>query len=203
MFLKLTAVNFATSCTHTNNRCTIMLSDCTRKLEKFHSRVRVVQSNSTAKRSWKCMNKFTCPRTKNSRWIVLTVKRSLRKRWMCKPTSDQFITWSVHIYAVTVERISAQKARLKSIKSFIPTVFHSNAVSGKSLGVKITRATALINCFLFPLCSPKKFKNLPRLKTHEDIHNNTQYICNICGISLNTKRTLKMHMVSGRCQRSL
>ncbi|CRL02670.1 CLUMA_CG015854, isoform A [Clunio marinus] len=42
---------------------------------------------------------------------------------------------------------------------------------------------------------PKKFKNLPRLKTHEDIHNPTQYICNICGISLNTKRTLKMHMV--------
>jgi hypothetical protein len=48
------------------------------------------------------------------------------------------------------------------------------------------------------LRSPKKFKNLPRLKTHEDIHNDTQYICNICGISLNTKRTLKMHMVRGR-----
>lgn len=41
----------------------------------------------------------------------------------------------------------------------------------------------------------KKFKNLPRLKTHEDIHSITQYICNVCGISLNTKRTLKMHMV--------
>ncbi|KAL7049161.1 hypothetical protein ACKWTF_003617 [Chironomus riparius] len=41
----------------------------------------------------------------------------------------------------------------------------------------------------------KKFKNLPRLKTHEDIHSTTQYICNVCGISLNTKRTLKMHMV--------
>lgn len=42
---------------------------------------------------------------------------------------------------------------------------------------------------------PKKFKNLPRLKTHEDIHSTTQYICPVCGISLNTKRTLKMHMV--------
>ncbi|CAO1321513.1 unnamed protein product [Diamesa serratosioi] len=42
---------------------------------------------------------------------------------------------------------------------------------------------------------PKKFKNLPRLKTHEDIHNNTNYICPHCGLQLNTKRTLKMHMV--------
>ncbi|GAB0095751.1 Zinc finger C2H2 superfamily [Sergentomyia squamirostris] len=42
---------------------------------------------------------------------------------------------------------------------------------------------------------PKKFKNMPRLKTHEDIHNNTTYVCPHCGIQLNTKRTLKMHMV--------
>lgn len=42
---------------------------------------------------------------------------------------------------------------------------------------------------------PKKFKNLPRLKTHEDIHNDTMYVCPHCGLQLNTKRTLKMHMV--------
>lgn len=42
---------------------------------------------------------------------------------------------------------------------------------------------------------PKKFKNLPRLKTHEDIHNVTTYVCPHCGLQLNTKRTLKMHMV--------
>lgn len=42
---------------------------------------------------------------------------------------------------------------------------------------------------------PKKFKNLPRLKTHEDIHNDTLYVCPHCGLQLNTKRTLKMHMV--------
>ncbi|XP_062547256.1 zinc finger protein 572-like [Armigeres subalbatus] len=42
---------------------------------------------------------------------------------------------------------------------------------------------------------PKKFKNLPRLKTHEDIHNATLYVCPHCGLQLNTKRTLKMHMV--------
>lgn len=42
---------------------------------------------------------------------------------------------------------------------------------------------------------PKKFKNMPRLKTHEDIHNDTMYVCIHCGLQLNTKRTLKMHMV--------
>ncbi|XP_055541196.1 zinc finger protein 493-like isoform X2 [Wyeomyia smithii] len=42
---------------------------------------------------------------------------------------------------------------------------------------------------------PKKFKNLSRLKTHEDIHNDTLYVCPHCGLQLNTKRTLKMHMV--------
>ncbi|XP_058450250.1 zinc finger protein weckle-like isoform X2 [Malaya genurostris] len=42
---------------------------------------------------------------------------------------------------------------------------------------------------------PKRFKNLPRLKTHEDIHNDTLYVCPHCGLQLNTKRTLKMHLV--------
>lgn len=42
---------------------------------------------------------------------------------------------------------------------------------------------------------PKKFKNQARLKTHEDIHNNTSYVCPHCGLQLNTKRTLKMHLV--------
>ncbi|KAL1396582.1 hypothetical protein pipiens_010426 [Culex pipiens pipiens] len=37
--------------------------------------------------------------------------------------------------------------------------------------------------------------NLPRLKTHEDIHTDTLYVCPHCGLQLNTKRTLKMHMV--------
>lgn len=70
---------------------------------------------------------------------------------------------------------------------------------------------------------PKKFKNLARLKvsywykechsvfdlattdvliinfaylqTHADIHKDTVYVCPHCGLQLNTKRTLKMHMV--------
>ncbi|XP_055299687.1 zinc finger protein weckle-like [Sitodiplosis mosellana] len=42
---------------------------------------------------------------------------------------------------------------------------------------------------------PKKFKNMARLRTHEDIHKHTAYICPHCGLQLNTKRTLKMHMV--------
>ncbi|XP_063700733.1 zinc finger protein weckle-like [Culicoides brevitarsis] len=42
---------------------------------------------------------------------------------------------------------------------------------------------------------PKRFKNQARLKTHEDIHNTTSYICPHCGLALNTKRTLKMHLV--------
>lgn len=42
---------------------------------------------------------------------------------------------------------------------------------------------------------PKSFKNMPRLRTHEDIHNATQYICPHCGLQLNTKITLKMHLV--------
>lgn len=42
---------------------------------------------------------------------------------------------------------------------------------------------------------PKKFKNMARLRTHEDIHKHTTYVCPHCGLQLNTKRTLKMHMV--------
>uniref|UniRef100_A0A182PUW6 Protein krueppel n=1 Tax=Anopheles epiroticus TaxID=199890 RepID=A0A182PUW6_9DIPT len=43
-------------------------------------------------------------------------------------------------------------------------------------------------------CS-KSFKNAVRLKTHEDTHNDTLYVCTYCGLKLNTKRTLNMHMV--------
>uniref|UniRef100_A0A182NBF1 Protein krueppel n=1 Tax=Anopheles dirus TaxID=7168 RepID=A0A182NBF1_9DIPT len=43
-------------------------------------------------------------------------------------------------------------------------------------------------------CS-KRFKNAARLKTHEDTHNDTMYVCPHCGLKLNTKRTLNMHMV--------
>ncbi|XP_055599588.1 zinc finger protein weckle-like [Uranotaenia lowii] len=44
-------------------------------------------------------------------------------------------------------------------------------------------------------CCSKSFKNLARLKIHEDTHNDTLYVCPHCGLKLNTKRTLKMHMV--------
>ncbi|XP_052897344.1 zinc finger protein weckle-like [Anopheles moucheti] len=43
-------------------------------------------------------------------------------------------------------------------------------------------------------CS-KQFKNAAHLKTHEDTHNDTLYVCPHCGLKLNTKRTLNMHMV--------
>lgn len=43
-------------------------------------------------------------------------------------------------------------------------------------------------------CS-KLFKNQQRLKIHEDTHTDTAYICPLCGLQLNTKRTLTMHMV--------
>lgn len=42
---------------------------------------------------------------------------------------------------------------------------------------------------------PKAFKNLQRLRIHEDIHTDTLYICTLCGLQLNTRRTLTMHMV--------
>ncbi|XP_053673649.1 zinc finger protein weckle-like [Anopheles nili] len=48
--------------------------------------------------------------------------------------------------------------------------------------------------FQCSLCT-KTFKNAARLKTHEDTHNNTLYVCPHCGLKLNTKRTLGMHMV--------
>ncbi|XP_055848519.1 zinc finger protein weckle-like [Episyrphus balteatus] len=41
----------------------------------------------------------------------------------------------------------------------------------------------------------KCFKNKLRLKYHEDTHSTTSYICTICGIRLNSKPTLNMHMV--------
>lgn len=42
---------------------------------------------------------------------------------------------------------------------------------------------------------PKTFKNQQRLRIHEDTHTDTAYICPLCGLQLNTKRTLTMHMV--------
>lgn len=37
--------------------------------------------------------------------------------------------------------------------------------------------------------------NLLLFQTHADIHKDTTYVCPHCGLQLNTKRTLKMHMV--------
>lgn len=45
-----------------------------------------------------------------------------------------------------------------------------------------------------PHC-PKRFKTAHRLRRHEDTHQGTEYICPECGLKLNTKRTLKNHMV--------
>ncbi|XP_058814571.1 putative zinc finger protein 735 [Topomyia yanbarensis] len=42
---------------------------------------------------------------------------------------------------------------------------------------------------------PKGFKNLPALKNHIDTHSDTNYVCTHCGLKLNTKRTLRRHMV--------
>ncbi|XP_059617687.1 zinc finger protein 616-like [Phlebotomus argentipes] len=42
---------------------------------------------------------------------------------------------------------------------------------------------------------PKKFKDRLALKRHEDIHGDTIYECKECGAKLNTKRTLRLHMV--------
>ncbi|XP_055712283.1 zinc finger protein 1-like [Phlebotomus papatasi] len=42
---------------------------------------------------------------------------------------------------------------------------------------------------------PKRFKDRLGLNTHEDTHDNTIYECPECGVKLNTKRTLRMHMV--------
>ncbi|XP_055682160.1 zinc finger protein weckle-like [Lutzomyia longipalpis] len=42
---------------------------------------------------------------------------------------------------------------------------------------------------------PKKFKNLPAKKLHEETHTDTKFECPTCGLKLNTKRTLRLHMV--------
>ncbi|XP_050089596.1 zinc finger protein weckle-like [Anopheles aquasalis] len=42
---------------------------------------------------------------------------------------------------------------------------------------------------------PRRLKNLGRLKAHEDTHNETVYVCPHCGLKLNTRRTLNMHLV--------
>ncbi|XP_055543870.1 zinc finger and BTB domain-containing protein 17-like [Wyeomyia smithii] len=49
------------------------------------------------------------------------------------------------------------------------------------------------NC-ICPQC-PKAFKNMPALRMHIDTHSDTQYVCSQCSLRLNTKRTLKRHMV--------
>jgi hypothetical protein len=131
--------------------------------------------------------------------VVLIVIKNSPSLSMFKLIFVQYTKCNDRFFAVIVAKISAQKELSKSIKLFIQTPFHFNVVSGESLNFHFcTKHLIMMSELLFLtlfLDSPKKFKNLPRLKTHEDIHNNTQYICNICGISLNTKRTLKMHMV--------
>ncbi|KAK6619617.1 hypothetical protein RUM43_012374 [Polyplax serrata] len=41
----------------------------------------------------------------------------------------------------------------------------------------------------------KRFKTKYRLKIHMDTHVETRYECPICGLSLNTRRTLRMHLL--------
>lgn len=41
----------------------------------------------------------------------------------------------------------------------------------------------------------KAFNNQNSLRRHEDTHNGTNYICVVCGLQLNTKRTLQTHMI--------
>ncbi|XP_055379656.1 zinc finger protein 845-like [Condylostylus longicornis] len=48
--------------------------------------------------------------------------------------------------------------------------------------------------FQCPKC-PKSFKRLTSLRTHIDCHEDTKYICPICGCQLNTKTILRRHMV--------
>lgn len=48
--------------------------------------------------------------------------------------------------------------------------------------------------FECPTCL-KRFKSLPCLKIHQDSHTGTQYCCPLCGKKLNTKLTLKKHMI--------
>ncbi|KAM8706451.1 hypothetical protein ACLKA7_010685 [Drosophila subpalustris] len=48
--------------------------------------------------------------------------------------------------------------------------------------------------FECPVCH-RRFKNMARLKIHSDTHTNNNYVCNICGLKLNTRRTLNMHQL--------
>lgn len=48
--------------------------------------------------------------------------------------------------------------------------------------------------FECPVCH-RSFKNMARLKIHSDTHTNNNYVCNICGLKLNTRRTLNMHQL--------
>ncbi|XP_060650502.1 zinc finger protein weckle [Drosophila nasuta] len=48
--------------------------------------------------------------------------------------------------------------------------------------------------FECPVCQ-RRFKNMARLKIHSDTHTNKNYVCNICGLKLNTRRTLNMHQL--------
>ncbi|XP_026472937.1 zinc finger protein 83-like [Ctenocephalides felis] len=41
----------------------------------------------------------------------------------------------------------------------------------------------------------KRFKTIHRLKLHTDTHRDTQYECPVCFLQLNTKRTLRQHLV--------
>lgn len=47
------------------------------------------------------------------------------------------------------------------------------------------------------LCSqcPRRFQSLSQLKRHEETHTNMGYLCPKCGLKLNTKQTLKTHML--------
>ncbi|KAL9922864.1 zinc finger protein weckle-like [Glossina fuscipes fuscipes] len=41
----------------------------------------------------------------------------------------------------------------------------------------------------------KRFKNSRRLKIHSEIHDSQKHVCNVCGQELNTRNTLKQHML--------
>lgn len=194
-FPLFTDVSNATKFTRISNRCITTWKNCIRRRTKFRSYAHNVQRGSTVTRNWEFTIRCTYRMIKKWFILALIARRSSQNRLMFKHTSDQFISWSGRICARIVGKTSAPKARLRNIKLSTPTLTLISAVSGEISHLSLIESVA--NFFVFD--SPKKFKNLPRLKTHEDIHNNTQYICNICGISLNTKRTLKMHMVSFRC----
>lgn len=70
---------------------------------------------------------------------------------------------------------------------------------GKSFQTKgALKDHQIIHSTQFPYqCSVclKRFKFLTGVRSHEDTHTNTSYVCPHCGLQLNTKRTLKMHMV--------